>query len=329
MTAELSVTDFRYAVAVAIAIALAGMAYRRIWRGSHPGGRVPTGFGVLLVPAILGPALIADLPPEYLAALVIIMITAALYWIDDARELSARARLVLSFVCGVGIGTSYFVSGGSVLLCIVGALATGICCIVATNVVNFYDGADLNLATFIALTASLILGFHAAHREWLTAALSMLAFVLPFAVMNSRPNTIYLGDSGSFAFAGILVTMAAAFLVHFGSVPPEAALPAALPIIDVFFVFIVRVREKHDLLSRNRLHLYQRLNDTYRGFGYLVPQVVNVVLCLAASAAMQAAGVGRILSAIVAMIGVTIPFYFFCRSLFLGARGSRRPGQRI
>ncbi|MGE5563267.1 MAG: hypothetical protein ACM3ZV_08140 [Bacillota bacterium] len=329
MTADLSWADGRYAILVVVATALAGIAYRWVWRRTHAGDRVPTGFGVLLAPAVLGAALVSRSPPQYAVALAIIFAAAALYWLDDVKELSARTRMMISLVSGTGIGAVYFAAGSSALLWAAGALAAGLACVVATNIVNFYDGADLNLATFIGLTAALILAFGAGHREWEPAALSMLAFVLPFAVMNSRPNTIYLGDSGSFAFAGLLVAMAAAFLADIGSVPPEAALPAALPTLDVFFVFTIRVRERHDLLSRNYLHLYQRLDRTYDGFGYLAPQFVNVALCLAVSALLQAAGLGRILSTIVAMIAATIPFYFLCRSIFLAGKPAPRPPQEI
>ena len=328
MAAHLSSADLAYGLAVAIASAFAGIAYRRIWRRTHAANRVPTGFGVLLAPAVLGAALIGRSPAQYATAVAIVFAAAVIYWLDDVRELSARARMMISLVSGIGIGTAYFASGSSPLLCLAGALA-GLACVVATNIVNFYDGADLNLATFIGLTAALILGFGAGHREWEPAALSILAFLLPFAVMNSRPKTIYLGDSGSFAFAGLLVAMAVAFLADIGSVPPEAALPAALPTLDVFFVFTIRVRERHDLLSRNYLHLYQRLNRTYAGFGYLAPQFVNLALCLAASASLQAAGLGRILSTVIAMIGVTVPFYFLCRSIFLAGKPARQPRQEI
>jgi UDP-N-acetylmuramyl pentapeptide phosphotransferase/UDP-N-acetylglucosamine-1-phosphate transferase len=329
MAAHLSGADMRYAIAVAMVTALAGFAYRRIWRRIHRSGGVPTGFGVFIAPAVLGAALTGRSPAGYVAAVSIIFAAAALYWMDDVRELSARTRVMISLIAGGGIGAACFANSTSAPLCLAGAVAAGIACVVATNIVNFYDGADLNLATFIGLTASLILSFGAGYRGWEPAALSMLAFLLPFAVMNSRPDTIYLGDSGSFAFAGLLVAMGATFVANIGSVPPEAALPAALPTVDVFFVFIIRVRERHDLLSRNYLHLYQRLNRTYAGFGYLAPQFVNVLLCLAASALLQTAGLSRVVSTVVAMIGITIPFYFVCRFIFLSGEPARRPSQEV
>lgn len=317
----LNAADFDYALVVAAATVVSGILYRRAWRRTHAPGRVPSGFGALLAPAVIGAAIVSKATPQYIVALGITLAATLVYWIDDVRELSARVRILISFVAGCGIGAAYFITGDTALLLgLGGCLAAGLACVALTNIVNFYDGADLNLATFIALTAVLILSFGPEHRVWAPVALSILAFTLPFALMNSRPKTIYLGDSGSFAFAALLTIMAVAFIADINSLPPEAAIPAALPAFDVFFVFAVRVREKHDLLTRNYLHLYQRLNQAYRGFAYLLPQLINVALCITASKAMQAAGMGRMLSVIAAIIGVTIPFYFLCRRLFLGGK---------
>jgi UDP-N-acetylmuramyl pentapeptide phosphotransferase/UDP-N-acetylglucosamine-1-phosphate transferase len=202
-------------------------------------------------------------------------------------------------------------------------LAAGFVNVVLTNIVNFYDGADLNLATFIVLTACFVLVFLPARSEWWPIAVACLAFIIPFAVMNMRPKTIYLGDSGSFVFAGLLTVMAASFFKDFRSIPAQAAIPLALPAFDVFFVLLIRIREKHDLLTRNYLHLYQRLNRRYAGFGYLLPQILNALLCLFFATAFQAVGFERGVSIILAMTTVTIPFYFVCRWFFLDKKSGR------
>jgi hypothetical protein len=117
-----------------------------------------------------------------------------------------------------------------------------------------------------------------------------------------------------------LTLMGISFFKDMHSISPEVAIPVALPAFDVFFVLVKRIREKHDLLTRNYLHLYQRLNRCYKGFGYLLPQLVNTVLCLAFARALQAEGLGKCLSTIVAMTLVTIPFYFMCRCFFLDGK---------
>lgn len=316
-------------IVAAAAILLAALLYRSAWiraRGADP---TPTGFGVVLALVMLAASGAVATSIEMRIALGVVAAAAAVYWLDDLIHLSARLRMAISFLSGLAIGALYFTFyPGLPFAALLGiCLGAGLACVILTNIVNFYDGADLNLATFIALTAGLILLFGPALREWSVNALACLSFIIPFAVLNCRPKTIYLGDSGSFAFAGLLTVMAVAFAGDIQSLPPEAAIPTALPTIDVLYVFITRIAQKHDLLTRNYLHLYQRLQSRYPGFGYLLPQIVNAALCLMLAAALQAAGLGRILSVILAGIFVTIPFYFACRRLFLdGKPASERPG---
>ncbi len=267
---------------------------------------------------MLAAALISGASGALIAALAVIAVVTLIFWIDDLVHVSALLRLLVSFLAGMGIGWAYgFDQSWGWLALVAFVLAAGLVSVVLTNMVNFCDGADLNLASFIGLTGAMILLFTPPDRDWVSVAVGALAFTLPFAVMNSRPRTLYLGDSGSFAFAGLLTAMAVAFVQNFGNIAPEAAIPAALPTLDVAYVFAVRIIEKHDMLTRNYLHLYQRLNRRHAGFGYLLPQFVNLVLCLGAAVLLQALGMGRNLSVVIAMVVVTLPFYFLCRRIFL------------
>lgn len=309
---------FAYAGSVAIATLLAGSSYQKTWRRYRKDGATPSGFGAFLAPIMLGAAILAQAPGELIASLAIVLLGTAVYWIDDLVHLSARMRVMLSFLAGAGIGYAYLANQHLGLAVLIGMMmAAGLICVILTNMVNFCDGADLNLASFVALTALAILAFTPPYEPWIAVAIAALAFILPFGMMNSRPRTIYLGDSGSFAFAGLLTAMAMAFVHDFRNIAPEAAIPAALPTLDVAYVFVIRVIEKHDMLTRNYLHLYQRLNRRHAGFGYLFPQFVNALLCLGLAFALQQLGLGRIISVIAAMLLVTPTLYFLCRRIFL------------
>ncbi len=119
--------------------------------------------------------------------------------------------------------------------------------------------------------------------------------------------------------------MAVKFFKDQKSVPPEAAIPLAFCGFDVFFVLFFRIKEKHDLLTRNYLHLYQRLNLRYKGFSYLFPQIINVVLCLFAATFFQTDDMNKGSSVLLAILIVTIPLYFVCRWFFLKARPDINP----
>ena len=322
---NLTASSAVYSLCIIALTFVVGFVYRLAWKRLRGPEVTPSGFGVLLAFVLLGAAAVAGVSFELMASMIVIAVAAAGYWLDDIIELSAQLRILISFAVGVAI-VSAFVnwSGAYSLLLIFGiCLAAGFVNVVFTNIVNFYDGADLNLATFIVLTACFVLVFLPAHSEWWPIAVACLAFIIPFAVMNSRPKIIYLGDSGSFVFASLLTVMAVSFFKDLRSIPAEAAIPVALPALDVFFVLLIRIREKHDLLTRNYLHLYQRLNRRYAGFGYLLPQIMNALLCLVFATAFQAAGLDRGFSVILAMTTVTIPFYFACRWLFLDKKAGR------
>jgi len=316
---NLTATSTVYSLCIIALTFVAGFVYRLVWKKLRGLEVTPSGFGILLAFVLLGAAAVAGVSFDLMASIIVIALAAVGYWVDDIIELSAQLRILISFAVGVAIVCAFLNWSGTYSLSVIFVifLATGFVNVVFTNIVNFYDGADLNLATFIVLSISFVLVFLPANSEWWPIAVACLAFIIPFAVMNSRPKTIYLGDSGSFVFASLLTVMGVSFFKDFRSIPAEAAIPLALPAFDVFFVLLIRISEKHDLLTRNYLHLYQRLNRRYAGFGYLLPQIMNALLCLVFFKAFQAGGVEEMSSLIISMITVTIPFYFACRWFFL------------
>jgi UDP-N-acetylmuramyl pentapeptide phosphotransferase/UDP-N-acetylglucosamine-1-phosphate transferase len=308
---------------VAAATFAALQVYRRIWTRVRGPEVTPTGFGVFLAPLLLMTAGIFTNDPGLIAAYAILSAATGIYWLDDFKGLSARLRMGVSFVTGAAIGLCLVVGDGlSAGTLIAVCIAAGALNVVLTNIVNFYDGADLNLGTFIVLVAVFILLFVPAGQAVTWSAMACLAFIVPFGLMNRIPRTIYLGDSGSFAFASFLTLLAIMFFEQ-TSLAPEVAIPLALPALDTFYVFCVRVIEKHDLMTRNYLHLYQKLDQQYEGFGYLLPQLANAVLVLACGRVLQSAGWASGISVAIAMTVVTIPFYFGCRALLLSQPSGR------
>ena len=299
-----------------------GISYCHVWRALHSTEATPSGFGVIMSFILLGVVFYTDMSFAIKISIIIIVAAAIAYWFDDVILLRARIRLLISFVTGVALLFSNMnsIESYSIILLIILSFTFGMINIILTNTVNFYDGADLNLATFITLVFGLILIFAYKESEWLKIAFASIAFIIPFAVMNSRPNTIYLGDSGSFVVACLLTMMAVSFLKDKRSVPTEVVTPVALAALDVFFVLFIRIRAKHDLLTRNYLHLYQQLQRRYAGFGYLLPQIINVILCLLFSKIFLALGFENDSSLLLAMTTVTAPFYFACRYFFLNEK---------
>jgi UDP-N-acetylmuramyl pentapeptide phosphotransferase/UDP-N-acetylglucosamine-1-phosphate transferase len=302
---------------IALMTLCAALIYRQLWTASRGPTPTPTGFGVFFAPALLTATVTWQSSPRVTIAFAIVSLAAAIYWIDDLKGLSAQIRLGISFITGMAIGGCLIPqdSASSLWILIGLCMAAGVLNVVLTNIVNFYDGADLNLATFVALMAGEILIYWQADDFMRPAALASLAFIAPFVLFNSRPKTLYLGDAGSFAFASFL-TMVAIASFNAGSSALRIAVPLALPALDTFCVLCIRIIEKHDLMTRNYLHLYQLLNEQYRSFVYLLPQLVNAGLVLAVAYLLQSIGTPEFLALSIAL-ALTIPFYFACRMLLL------------
>ena len=292
-------------------------AYRALWRRVVADGRTPTGFGVFAAPAMLIAATTGGTSGQLVTALVVTTIGTFIYWFDDAMGMKARIRVAISFVTGMAIGAAFLLEAGFDAVAVVGlSLLAGIVHVALVNTINFQDGADLNLGTFILLTAGLLLLFAPVDPDWAPVALACLAFTLPFAAMNSRPRTIYFGDSGSFAFAALFTILGAAFVSGRMVPPPEAAIPTALPVVDMAFVTALRIRIRQPFTTRHYFHLYQRLQKSQRGFFYLLPQFVSCVLCLVVAQLLQFMGSGRTLSVALSMAAVSIPVFLVFRRCF-------------
>jgi UDP-N-acetylmuramyl pentapeptide phosphotransferase/UDP-N-acetylglucosamine-1-phosphate transferase len=281
---------------------------------------VPTGFGVLLGPVLLIASLIVPAPLSLRIALALTVLAAAAYWWDDAVELRASVRLAIAVMVGMGFAVAFLfdpAANSEPLFLTLEVLLAGIVCACVVNMVNFYDGADLNLATFLLLTAAMLFVFAPGGTPWIAISIGTGAFAVGIAVWNQRPRTMNLGDAGSFVFGCLLVILGLFFVRHGSGVPPEAAIPVALPAVDVAYVFVTRVREKHDLLTRNYLHLYQQIDKRYSRFAYLLPQFANVVLCIGNVRLLEAAGIPSTPAVIGASALTTVIFYAVCRWAFV------------
>lgn len=302
-----------------IVVWIAALAYRHIWMRADRRGRVPTGFGALLAPAMLAAAWWGGASKEMILAFAVATAGSAIYWIDDAREMSARARVAIAAVTGLAIGAIYFLGADFPLFTLLALLGlAALVHLALVNTFNMQDGADLNLSTFILLTAALLLTYAGGSTDWTKAAAACLAFAAPFAILNHRPRTIYLGDSGSFAFAALFTIMGAAFLTG-GAPPPEAAIPAGLPLVDMVFVTAHRIRIRQKFTVRHYFHLYQRLQTCQPGFTYLAPQVISAALALVVAYALQAFGVDRFVSVAIAIAVASLVVFWASHRFFVSS----------
>lgn len=306
------------AVLAAALTYLSAQVYRKVWQRRIP-EVTPTGFGAFMALTIAAGAVFSGAPAEYLGVSLLVMAATALYWMDDVRGLGVRLRLAVQFVVGCAIVSLLLqpVHDIDIALLVVLGLAGGVVSVALTNIVNFYDGADLNLAVLVFLTAASVLVFGASSPALVYMAVLAIAFIVPFGIINRLPRSLYLGDSGSFAFAALVTIILCLYLRDPASIHPLIIAPVALPAFDTAFVFILRLLKKEDLLSRNWHHLYQRLQIERLGFFYLIPQPANLALIVGSSFLLESLGLEQLWAASLAIAICTPAFYFTGRRMLL------------
>ena len=145
----------------------------------------------------------------------------------------------------------------------------------------------------------------------------MVGFSLGFGWINRIPFSLYLGDSGAFILALIFTFFGINLLLAQSHVPAELMLVLAFPVFDVFYVLLIRLYYKHDLLSRNYLHLYQRIRIRFGGFVHLIPQFINIAVLLFLADWIESTSISRFWALFFSSLIFTPIFYLVCRVLLV------------
>lgn len=257
-----------------------GYMYKVLW--DYFGmNSTPKGFGVLM-PMMLLISLnkISFFEPLFLILLLISALS-LIYWLDDLYEINPLFRVALSFISGALLYLlSIFFSGETFLPSIIGmAFLYGVINVTLTNVLNFYDGADLNISLLILLSCLCSL-FKPISQGWQDIIFTGIIFIASFSFLNRKPNYLYFGDAGTFAYASLITSILIFKMQSSSTISVEFFIPFLLPVLDVFYVIYSRIKRKENLLTRNYLHLYQKLNGRFDNKFYLLPQIVNFIVCL-------------------------------------------------
>ena len=227
----------------------------------------PRGGGIgLIVAAMLG--YMAATPAEgragvILIALVAVVLTAIVGWLDDHRSLPAWPRLGAHALTGLLLIPIATQSADGWMAVALGA-GWVIAAIAAINVINFMDGLD----GFIGLQA-LLFSVHLAllaipGSAGQVMALSLGAASVGFLAWNWSPARIFLGDVGSGSIA-VLGLIAGTLVWREGRWPFLAIfLPLFAVFLDATVTLLGRLRRGEDITIAHRNHLYQRLANELR-----------------------------------------------------------------
>jgi UDP-GlcNAc:undecaprenyl-phosphate GlcNAc-1-phosphate transferase len=203
--------------------------------------------------------------------------------LDDRFGIPAPVRLVGQAAVGVGVAvvvpTWIGGIGGGVL---VAAVA-----VVLMNGVNFLDGLDALAAGVVAVGC---VGFafllHGASRELAVAVAAALA---GFLVYNRPPAKVYLGDAGAYLLgAAVTVLIAEAWSPGTRSPVGVASLAiVAVPVAEVAFAVVRRLRARQPITSGDRRHPYDIAVARGWGRGTAALAYVTVEAVFAAAAVLS------------------------------------------
>tara|TARA_B100001057_G_C22865893_1_gene956476 strand:- start:5032 stop:6009 length:978 start_codon:yes stop_codon:yes gene_type:complete len=305
---------------VAFMTYLIGKAYKHIWHKFNLKDSTPSGFGIFLsLILIIFFTNNDDSHIQSVSNLCIIFFAGLIYLLDDLKGLRPWLRISIAFFTGILL----FLNAASdetfthlIMLCLI--FLFGLTAVGLTNVVNFYDGADLNLATMIFISGLILVLFSDIDSlDLQNIGVVMIAFSFGFGIHNRIPFSLYLGDAGSFTLAMLLLYFIISFAISGINIPLELISVTALPLFDVFYVMLIRINKKHNMLSRNYLHLYQRINIGYGSCFHIIPQFISVIAIIILARSIEMSPLDKIWSLLIASFLFTPIFYIACRFLFV------------
>ncbi len=194
--------------------------------------------------------------------------------IDDRFELPPWVLFLIQFLAvGVAIGHEVFIQQYTLPVlgfqsldweaeafdALILFLLTSLWIVGMVNTVNFLDGLD-GLAAGVGTIAALLFAWHGRNLEQTTIAafpLALAGALVGFLPFNFAPARIFLGSSGAYFLGYGLATLAILSPAKYAT----ALLVLAVPIMDVAWQIVDRLRRGASPFHGDRGHLHFRLSD--------------------------------------------------------------------
>lgn len=284
-------------------------------------GTVPLTGGIAVFLTFLFGTYALDIAPYTYAMLAIACLVFAAGVFDDIKHISASARLLIQYSCGLLLATwggvaitnvGNLLALGDIPLLTLAVPLTALAVAGLCNAYNMIDGIDgLAAATLsLPLFVLYLLALQSGHPMTDTLQLLLLPLGV-FLVFNLGPNNrllpkLFLGDGGSLTL-GFMVT---ASLIYFsqGEAPLIAPVTAlwltALPLMDMLATMLRRLKRGHRLMQADRSHLHHTLQD----MGLSPRQTLTLLCCYATLCAL----IGLTLESVPAYVSLLCYFLLFC-----------------
>jgi len=187
---------------------------------------------------------------------------------DDRHELGPRPQLGAQLIAGIiAVSTLVFIERVMnpftdrllIFPLWVTAPITILWIMGVVNTVNFLDGVD-GLAASVAAVVAVALFIHMYQVGQYSVSLlplALLGSVLGFLPYNAHPAKVFMGSSGSFFLGYALATVSIAG----GPRMATMLLLLLVPIVDVGWLILIRLRRAGSFAEGDRRHLHFRLLD--------------------------------------------------------------------
>ena len=180
------------------------------------------------------------------------------------------------------------------------------------NAVNFLDGLD-GLAAGVCLIAAGFFAFHSYRLDQVTVPLFSLALagaLLGFLPFNYSPARLFLGSAGDYFLGYQMATLSILSPAKLST----ALLVMAVPIIDVAWQIVSRIRRGRHPMRGDRGHLHFRLSDR----GLPTPRIVLGYYVVAILFGLVAVLVGSPLMKVVMLIALSAAVFALLLRLSVG-----------
>ncbi len=239
--------------------------------------------------------------------------------LDDRFGLSPSVRLAGQVAVGGGVAACVATRVGGVG----GGVVVALVAVVLMNGVNFIDGLDA-LASGVVGVACIAFAvvLHGGGRDLAVAGAGALA---GFLVYNRPPARIYLGDGGAYLLGALAATLLALAWAPGTrtSVSVAALVFVAVPVAEVAFAVVRRLRTRQSITTGDRRHPYDLAVG--RGWGRGRAALGYVAVEAVVSGAALAASTARSLPAPVTVAGAVA----LALVVAAGAMGALSGGPRV
>lgn len=183
--------------------------------------------------------------------------------VDDLTGLSPAIRLAMQCLAGLLVAQTQWcltVSGHRWL----DSLLTCVLIMLFVNAFNFFDGADGLVAGVVAVVSFGYVVLYSTRAPSVGAAISwsLLGACLGFLLFNFPPAKIFMGDSGSTVLGFLIAFLGLDFYRVHHAIGTHWLLPltfAGLPLLDLCFAVVRRIRRRASPFLGDREHLYDLL----------------------------------------------------------------------